>query len=288
MRSQPSFVLATAAVILAAGTARADPDACDGCKDLPYLTRMPNYHITSYDESQFNSQAIYDGRAVKTFEGHRIVMDYGLDEGKVRASALQITRNYANAFKKAGALQFQGECKGDPCGEWGGWTIVTGKLTYKGKPAWVMVEPHDDGNWYKVYAVEVEEMKQEVEALSASDMQTAIETTGRVALHVQFEADKAVLLPDATPTIEQIAKLLEQNPDMVLSIEGHTDNSGDRALAQKLSENRAKAVQAAIVAKGVDKGRLKTKGWGPTKPIADNTTDEGRAKNRRVELVRYD
>lgn len=288
MRRLSSCFVAAVTILLATGTARADADSCDGCKDLPYLTRMPNYHITSYDESQFNSQVIYDGKALKTFEGHRIVMDYGLDEGKVRASTLQILRNYGNAFKKVGALAFQGECKGDACGDWNGWTIVSGKLTYKGKPTWVMVEPHDDGNWYKVYAVEIEEMKQEVEAVSAGEMQTALESAGRIALYVQFETDKAALLPDAAPTIEQIVKLLEGNPDLVLSIEGHTDNTGDKALAQKLSENRAKAVQAAIVKAGVDKARLKTKGWGQAKPIADNGSDEGRAKNRRVELVKYD
>ncbi len=71
-----------------------------------------------------------------------------------------------------------------------------------------------------------------------------------------------------------------------VSIEGHTDNVGDPAANKKLSSDRANAVMNALIAKGIDKSRLSSVGWGQEKPVADNGTDEGRAKNRRVEIVK--
>jgi outer membrane protein OmpA-like peptidoglycan-associated protein len=83
-----------------------------------------------------------------------------------------------------------------------------------------------------------------------------------------------------------IATLLKSNPTLKLGVEGHTDNVGDAASNKKLSEARAKSVTAAIVASGVDAARLSAAGFGQEKPVADNRTEEGRAKNRRVELVK--
>jgi outer membrane protein OmpA-like peptidoglycan-associated protein len=80
--------------------------------------------------------------------------------------------------------------------------------------------------------------------------------------------------------------MLKENPDVKLSVEGHTDNAGAATANQTLSEKRAQAVVAWLTANGVEASRLKAKGWGQTKPVADNVAEEGRAKNRRVELVK--
>jgi outer membrane protein OmpA-like peptidoglycan-associated protein len=80
--------------------------------------------------------------------------------------------------------------------------------------------------------------------------------------------------------------MLNQNPDLKISIEGHTDNVGTPQSNQILSESRAKSVMNALVSKGISAGRLKYKGWGQTKPIADNASEDGKAKNRRVEIVK--
>ena len=80
--------------------------------------------------------------------------------------------------------------------------------------------------------------------------------------------------------------MLTTDPSIKISIEGHTDNVGTAAANQTLSQNRAKAVMDAIIAKGIDKARLSSKGWGQNKPVADNSTEEGRAWNRRVEIVK--
>jgi len=81
-------------------------------------------------------------------------------------------------------------------------------------------------------------------------------------------------------------KLLQQNADLKLRVEGHTDSQGNGAANQALSEKRAQAVVAWLTGKGISASRLTAKGFGATKPVADNSTDDGRAKNRRVELVK--
>ena len=80
--------------------------------------------------------------------------------------------------------------------------------------------------------------------------------------------------------------MLKTNPDLKLSVEGHTDNVGTPASNKTLSEQRAKSVVAAIVDQGINADRLSPSGYGQDKPIGDNNTEEGRAKNRRVELVK--
>ncbi len=92
--------------------------------------------------------------------------------------------------------------------------------------------------------------------------------------------------PDAQPIIAQIVELLKRNPDLKVSIDGHTDGIGGHHFNVKLSQARAASVVAAITAAGIDAARLKSAGYGPDKPIAPNDTDEGRAKNRRIELVK--
>ena len=99
-----------------------------------------------------------------------------------------------------------------------------------------------------------------------------------------FVRSKAEILPESKPELDRIYKLLTDNPKMVIELGGHTDNQGYYSANVKLSQERADAVKAYLVEKGINKGRIKTKGYGPTKPIADNRNPEERKKNRRVEI----
>jgi outer membrane protein OmpA-like peptidoglycan-associated protein len=137
-----------------------------------------------------------------------------------------------------------------------------------------------------VVVLERKAMARSLGFLDAAAMKQALDADGRVALQVNFDVDKATLRPDAQPLVEQIAKLLEGEPGLRLSIEGHTDNTGDAEHNQELSTARARSVLGALVGLGVDPARLQSKGFGQDKPVAGNDTEEGRAKNRRVELVR--
>ena len=105
---------------------------------------------------------------------------------------------------------------------------------------------------------------------------------------VNFEVDKAVI-PDANKALlDRAVKLMEQVPDMKLMIIGHTDKTADAAYNMKLSEERAESMKDYLVAQGVDPTKLMTKGMGETDPIAENATEQGRFRNRRIEFVVYD
>jgi len=108
---------------------------------------------------------------------------------------------------------------------------------------------------------------------------------GRIVTHgINFDVNKATLRPESQGTLSQIVKLMKDNPGLALEIGGHTDNTGDAAKNQALSQSRADAVKTALVAQGIEAGRLTAKGYGATRPIESNDTPEGKANNRRVEF----
>jgi outer membrane protein OmpA-like peptidoglycan-associated protein len=130
------------------------------------------------------------------------------------------------------------------------------------------------------------EMKQSVGLIPASALKEALDKEGHVALYINFDVDKSTIRPESEPIVAEIFKLLDANPDLRVRIEGHTDSTGEADHNQTLSENRAAAVFGALLVKGIAQSRLESAGFGATKPIADNESEEGKAKNRRVEIVK--
>ena len=113
-----------------------------------------------------------------------------------------------------------------------------------------------------------------------------IEANAVVVLkNIFFEPNKYNLKPESGTELDQVVQLMKDNPTMKIQINGHTDNSGKAADNIALSENRAKAVTAFLIARGIAAARLSSKGWGDTQPLAENISPEGRAKNRRTELT---
>lgn len=102
---------------------------------------------------------------------------------------------------------------------------------------------------------------------------------------VQFETNKAILLPQSEQLLDEVADALKEHPEIEeVRVEGHTDSQGTTKLNMKLSDARAEAVRNYLIGKGIDGGRLVAQGFGETKPVSDNDTEEGRYKNRRVEF----
>ena len=125
-------------------------------------------------------------------------------------------------------------------------------------------------------------------ASGGKELYDAIARDGRVATQgILFDLGSDRLRPESTPTLEEIAAMLEEHGDLRLTIEGHTDATGDDASNLNLSQRRAASVMAYLIEKhGIEADRLEAKGLGESQPAASNDTAEGRQQNRRVELVR--
>jgi OmpA-OmpF porin, OOP family len=249
------------------------PQDAEGCKDSPIITRMPGSTIHSCDNKEFEQVKVpvaknADGNVTeKTLEGEYHYWDYGTREG---VSEIQVFRNFEAALKQAGMKIVYEESPG---------TITANK-----GDTWYWLQ--NSGSYYYQTLLTVKGMQQEVTA-DASSIADELSRSGHIALYgIHFETGKATILPDSESVLSEIAKMLQQNADVKVSVEGHTDNVGSAASNQALSEKRAQAVVAWLTSHGIDSGRLKAKGWGASKPVEDNGTEDGRAKNRRVELVK--
>ena len=136
---------------------------------------------------------------------------------------------------------------------------------------------------HDLIVLEIALMKQEI---TANEMLDALNKNGYIALNILFETGKSDIQQESLPIVDQIFELMKSDATIKISIEGHTDNVGDAASNKKLSNDRAKAVMDALIAKGIDKTRMSFVGWGQEKPVADNRSEEGRVQNRRVEIVK--
>jgi outer membrane protein OmpA-like peptidoglycan-associated protein len=123
--------------------------------------------------------------------------------------------------------------------------------------------------------------------VNASAMQKSLDATGRISLYgIYFDTDKDTIKPESKPTLDEIGKLMQANPQLRLQVVGHTDSTGGDAHNKDLSNRRAASVIRALAQTGVDAKRLTSRGAGASEPVAPNDNEAGRAKNRRVELVR--
>jgi outer membrane protein OmpA-like peptidoglycan-associated protein len=245
----------------------------EGCKDHPLLTRMHGYYILECTQN-FNSLDFYNekGEDVK-LEGTLTYAWYvfNLESGKAEPSYLQIVKNYANAIIKIGGKKIY-EDNGLGC-----YSLKNNGREYRIK---VSCTNNSD---IILNVLELEAMKQEI---TANEMLDALNKDGFISLNILFDTGKSTIKNESLPVVEQIYQLLKADPSLKISIEGHTDNVGDAAANKKLSIDRAKSVMNVLIAQEVDKTRLSATGWGQEKPVADNRTEEGRAKNRRVEIVK--
>jgi OOP family OmpA-OmpF porin len=252
-------------------------------KDTPYFSGMPNFTIDDAQDLEFDSYNFFNGKNCATVEGKKFKRTYVLKEDAQKSSVIQILRNYANAVKNmGGTVLYEGQPQDAECAEHNGINMMVGKVVKDGNELWVEVATLGGGDYYLTVVLK-ELMKQDV---TASDMLNALNRDGHIALYINFDTGKSVIKPESKPIIEQIVQMLKENPALSISVEGHTDNVGNKESNKRLSDNRAKAVLNAIIDQGIDAKHLSSIGHGQDKPIADNNTEEGRAKNRRVELVK--
>jgi outer membrane protein OmpA-like peptidoglycan-associated protein len=252
-------------------------------KDTPWFSGMPNYLIESAEDIEFDSYNFFNGKNCTTVEGRKYKRTYWVKEDAQQSSVIQIIRNYSNAIKTmGGTVIYEGQPQDAECAENNGLNIVVGKAVRGADELWVEAVTLGGDN-YRLTIILKELMKQDV---TASSMFEALNRDGHIALYINYDTGKSIIRDDSKPVIDQIIEMMKSNPDLKIGVEGHTDNVGTPASNKTLSEARAKSVVTAIIAKGISSDRLSPAGFGQDKPIADNNTEEGRAKNRRVELVK--
>lgn len=206
--------------------------------------------------------------------------DYLISIGAVKVFDGEITREEYDRYNK------QDPNKGDD-----------GDIGYTGENIkFFVVRSKDKGNIYiqftannasgKLNLLQEEAFQQTMTKVTADDIAKDLSEKGKSILYINFDTDKSNLTSEGKEVVDQIATALTKEDKLKISIEGHTDNTGDAAHNKKLSTERANAVLTALTADGIDKSRLKAQGFGAERPLVANDSESNKAKNRRVELVK--
>lgn len=276
MKSVNVLLCCLCCLVLAVGSALAGEPDVKGSKDHPLLSRMQDFRITDYKVYDFDSHAFNaQDKKRESVEGRKLYLEYKLNKGAVEPGELKIRRNIQEALKKIGG-EVVFDDNFNKCS-----TIV---LRKDGKETWIEVRSYNA--MYRLTTVEKEAMKQEVVA-TAEKMGSDIHATGHVTIYgIYFDTAKADIRPESDAAIAEIAKLLGSNAALNVYVVGHTDSVGSLDANMKLSKDRAEAVAKALINKhGIAPDRLKAHGVASLAPVASNATEDGKQKNRRVELV---
>jgi OOP family OmpA-OmpF porin len=272
---------------------------------FPYIT-APNRLIVDENESQlyeFDKLEMFNGSTFFVLDGKVERMTMEMD-GDKKWEKYWFEKSVSEYLKSIGAiLIFDGQIPYEFIQKWGetpnpqhehrnefyAGDIINKPVkifvlkTKKKKIGFQIISEHSRG---KIGVVEFKDFEQTIEKITADDILDEINTKGYATLYINFGIGKSRINGgDSFQIIGEIAKMLKANTNLKISIEGHTDNVGNETSNIKLSKKRAMSVFATLITVGgINQSRLKTKGFGQQKPVGDNSTEEGRAKNRRVEL----
>ncbi|MBT8379918.1 MAG: OmpA family protein [Ignavibacteria bacterium] len=261
-------------VIIMDGITYAQNKDVKGSSDHPLITRMPDFWIAAYKESEYESYTFRDGANNKIdIEGHKYFIEYRLNKGGQEPGRLMILKNHENALKKINAEILSTKKKDLYC-----------KVTREGKEIWIQVHALD--RLYRLTIVEREQMEQKV-TVNPDALFGDIANTGHAAVYgIYFDHGSANIKQESKPSLKAIADMLKANKSLKLYVVGHTDMTGGFEYNVGLSLERANAVVKALVNNyGIATERITGKGAGPLCPIGSNKNDDGRKLNRRVELV---
>jgi len=252
-----------------------------------------------FDEYVLITGPLKDSKLTKSqrLEGKVTEIQYITPAGR---SVLEVYRNYEAALKQAG-FQVLFACNAAQCGT--GWLrvkgledvmagqantrVLTAKLARPEGDVYVALHMPASGGKTVINIIEVKPMESGMVTVNAAALAGDITRAGHVAVYgIYFDTGKADIKPESDPVLAEISKLLKENAALKLHVVGHTDNVGALAMNMDLSKRRAAAVMQALVTKhGIAAARLQAEGVGPLAPVTSNKTEDGRAKNRRVELV---
>jgi outer membrane protein OmpA-like peptidoglycan-associated protein len=250
-----------------------------GYKDPALFTRMPHYFLPAEDsviDKAFDAVEFQLKEGTQSVEGHHVYYQYTFDEAAGNMPGmLQIVRNYQAAARKIGGQIL-----------WDDVRRTTIKIAKTGQETWAFLEVFNEGRLYELHIVERGQMKQDVVA-DAGALQSGLKESGHVEVPgIFFDFGKAEIKAESEAALNEVVKLLHGNAAWKVWVVGHTDNVGSVESNLTLSGARSAAVVKALAQKGIDAKRMAAHGAGPFAPVASNDTDEGRARNRRVELVK--
>jgi outer membrane protein OmpA-like peptidoglycan-associated protein len=270
-----------AVIIMAGSFVFAQEEDAEGCSDYPMFNRMPNFYLSSCDIREFDAykfvieNSMAEEAKAESVEGKYYEYFYTFNSETTEPSPLQIFRNFETAFK-----QIKATVVGKVVEHNNSYSFINAKVQNGKNETWIRIET--SGTEYHLVIVERDAM---VQVIQANDILAALNKDGYIALDILFDTGKSIIKSESQSIIDEIYKLLSTS-DLKVSIEGHTDNVGNAVDNKKLSDSRAKSVLNALVAKGIKTDRLTSVGWGQEKPVADNRSEDGRVKNRRVEIVK--
>lgn len=310
MRRLIAFTIAAffALLILPLGPAGAQNRDIAGARDYPGVGRFAGSVITGYQAKDFDAVKLQaapfkDGKPAdaRRLEGRVTRIAYRTEPGP---SILEVSRNFENQLAKAG-FDVLVACDTDECGG----IPFTEQIDALNIPAmWidgfnyryyaghkkdgnattyvsVVTSQNNDNVYSQIVAVVVGAMDNKM--VDAAAMAKGLGEKGHIALYgIFFDTDKATIKPESAPTLAEMAKLMNGQPKLNVFIVGHTDSQGSYDHNMTLSRQRAEAVAAALAGSyKVARSRMRTAGLGYLAPVGSNASDEGRALNRRVELV---
>jgi outer membrane protein OmpA-like peptidoglycan-associated protein len=245
-----------------------------GCQDSALLSRFPGSVITSCSHKEDDSYTFRLAKGIdKTVEGDLRKIDYDFPKS---ASPAQVQRNLVTALRSAG-YGFERDPSDNSRGNF---------VVHMGK-TWIGVEFYGNGSGMTEIILVETQLQQEVVATAAA-LSTGLASNGHIVVNgIHFDTGKSEIKPDSAPALQEIAKLLQQDAKLKIYVVGHTDNVGTLAANVDLSRRRAAAVVQVLVTQyHVATDRLQAFGAGPYAPVASNDSEDGRALNRRVELVK--
>jgi len=277
VRHRAVVLVLAAALTMAFSAPRAARAAQDAALEHPVIKPMsgasllPNSTFEEFGRLRVPSPE--DGRTVsKDAEGKYWHLEYQLEDR--RTGRTEIMANYASEARRVG-----GEVLSQTATR-----LVFRIVRRGGGTTWARLDTRTNGA-YEVDIIDEADLVRSVE-FDAGALLEALHRTGKVAIYgILFDVDKADLRPGSGQVIDTVAAVLKSEPTLRLEVHGHTDATGAAERNRQLSRDRAQAVVHALALYGIETGRIVPRGFGPDQPVGDNSTEEGRQQNRRVELV---
>ncbi|WP_180134241.1 OmpA family protein [Acinetobacter sp. YH12071] len=268
--------------------------------EFPYIELPQGYRYQNDENRKFERVPFWTGHDFHWVEGKLFSSGISAESDYKEGSYLEIQRNLDAVIKQLGGVEVANSQipkelanslpdairvqHGSGLADIYNYPAQTYVIRQADKNIWFHLA--QSGHYMGLMVAESQPLNITAKALTSSALKQSLDQDSKVSVQINFATDQADILPDSQEQIDQIIALLKDNDDLKLGIYGHTDNTGDAAHNLKLSEQHAQAVVTALTKAGIDTNRLTAKGFGDTQPVADNATEDGKAKNRRVELVK--